>query len=461
MTSLKIADENEPIVHLKPKVDPASLTWRNLDDTPFWQRIPSWKDVDEATFLDHKWQEKNAVTTPEKLLALVQELAPSNYIDDTKAGFSKAPMTVRISPYLLGLIDWENPYEDPIRRQFLPVASQLEADHPMLTFDSLHEQADSPVPGLTHRYPDKALFLALDTCPVYCRFCTRSYAVGSDTEDLEKVSLKANKSRWENAFRYIEERPELEDIVISGGDAYRLKAKQLLEIGERLLSIPHVRRFRVATKGIAIQPMKILTDDAWTDALTTLSDKGRKMGKHVAVHTHFNSPREVTDISHRAVQKLFERGITVRNQLVFQRGVNDDAATMVELNRRLSYINVHPMYAYIHDLVSGTEDLRTSVAKAIKVEKRLRGSSAGFNTPLFVVDAPEGGGKRDMHSYEHYDSETGISVYSAPSVKEGKLFTYFDPLRVLSEKVQQDWHDEDRRKQMVEDALATARRHMI
>jgi len=463
MSNLNVVDQTaeDEIQHLKPKVDPASITWRNLDDSAFWQRIPAWSDVDESTFLEHKWQEKNAVTTPEKLLNLVQELTSSAFIEDIKEGFKKAPMAVRISPYLLGLIDWENPYEDPIRRQFLPVGSQLEADHPMLTLDSLHEQADAPVPGLTHRYFDKALFLVLDTCPVYCRFCTRSYAVGLDTEEVEKVQIKATKARWERAFQYIEERDELEDIVISGGDAYRLKAKQLRDIGERLLKIPHIRRFRVATKGVAIQPMKLLTDTDWVDAMAYLADEGRKVGKHVCLHTHFNTPNEVTDISRRAVQQLFAKGVTVRNQSVFQRGVNDTAESMIELNRRLSFINVHPYYVYIHDLVQGTEDLRTSVAKGIQVEKRLRGASAGFNTPTFVVDAPGGGGKRDMHSYEHYDTETGISVYTAPSVKEGQLFTYFDPLRVLSEKTQQDWQDEHKRDQMVQDALSAARRRLI
>ena len=112
-------------------------------------------------------------------------------------------MSVRVSPYLLSLIDWANPYTDPLRRQFIPVASRLLPDHPKLGLDSLHERADMPVEGLTHRYVDKALFLALDTCPVYCRFCTRSYAVGIDTEEVEKFHLKVNAERWQKAFAYV------------------------------------------------------------------------------------------------------------------------------------------------------------------------------------------------------------------------------------------------------------------
>jgi lysine 2,3-aminomutase len=449
------------VTHLKPPVADSALTWRNLRSDAFWQRIPAWKDVDEATFLNHLWQEKNAIISPEKLVAAVQDLISPEFRADVEAGFKRAPMAVRISPYLLSLIDWQNPYQDPIRRQFLPVESALEPDHPMLTLDSLHEQEDAPTPGLTHRYPDKVLFLVLDTCPVYCRFCTRSYAVGTATDLVEKVSLKATEERWAAALQYISERKEVEDVVISGGDAYRLKPDQISFIGNALLDMPHIRRFRFATKGIAIQPMKVLTDAAWTDAITAVVERGRKLHKEVVIHTHFNHPNEVTDISRRAGNLLMERGITVRNQSVFQRGVNDSAETMVELVRRLGHINVHPYYVYIHDLVRGTEDLRTTVATGVQVEKRVRGNTAGFNTPLFVVDAPGGGGKRDMHSYEHYDRETGISVYTAPAVRKDEAFLYFDPLTALSPSVQADWKVEAKRTQMVNDAKAAAKARLI
>ena len=185
--------DGEAIKHLKPPVDPSTLRHRQLLDGPFWQRIPAYRAVDEATFLDHQWQAKNTITSPTKLLAAVQDLVPQAFYDDVAEGFHRAPMSIRVSPYLLSLIDWADPYDDPLRRQFVPVASRLLPDHPKLTLDSLHEQEDAPVPGLTHRYPDKALFLALDTCPVYCRFCTRSYAVGIDTDEVEKVSPQGDR----------------------------------------------------------------------------------------------------------------------------------------------------------------------------------------------------------------------------------------------------------------------------
>lgn len=448
----------EPIQHLKPAVDPGTLTWRNLRRDAFWQQIPAWKDVDEATFCDVAWQEKYAITSPQKLIDTVKELASPDFIADFENGLHRAPMTVRLSPYVIALIDWTKPYEDPLRRQFLPLASQLLPDHPMLTLDSLHEQADAPVPGLTHRYVDKALFLAHDICPVYCRFCTRSYAVGTNTDSVEKVNIRANADRWGRAFQYVSERPEVEDVVVSGGDSYRLRADQILEIGNRLLELPNVRRFRFATKGLAIQPMKILSDPAWLDAVTTIAEKGRKLRKEVCIHTHFNHPNEVTGITEEALGLLFERGITVRNQTVFLAGVNDDARTMTELVRRLAYVNVHPYYVYVHDLVRGTEDLRTPLQRALDVEKQVRGSLAGFNTPLFVVDAPGGGGKRNAHSYEHYDRRTGVSVFTAPSVKPGAFFPYFDPIRSLDPAVQADWQDPVKAKAMVEAAVEAARK---
>jgi lysine 2,3-aminomutase len=441
----------------KPPADPASLTHRDLRQGEFWRSIPAYAQIDEATFLDHIWQGRQSIKTPEELLETIKDLVPVSFFDDAREGFKRAPMAVRVSPYLIASIDWNEPYHDPIRRQFIPVASRLLPDHPRLTFDSLHEQDDSPVPGLIHRYVDKALFLPLNTCPVYCRFCTRSYAIGPDTEEVDrKTRLAKTPKEWQDAFAYIASRPELEDIVISGGDTYQLAPKMLALIGDALLAIPHVRRMRFATKGPAVMPMKILTDDAWTDALTAIVERGRKIGKEVVLHTHFNSPNEISWITQRAMNRLFERGIYVRNQSVLIRGVNDDVATMTTLVKRLEYVNVHPYYVYMHDLVKGVEELRTSIQTAVDLEKHVRGTTAGFNTPLFICDAPGGGGKRDVHSFEHYDRENGIAVYTAPSVKPGQFFLYFDPIDTLPLDAQRRWHSPAHAQAMIDAAIAAA-----
>jgi lysine 2,3-aminomutase len=440
----------------KPPAPPEAFEHRNVRQGEFWRTIPRYRDVDEATFLDHIWQGQNSIKSPEELLATVEELVEPSFFDDVREGFARAPMAVRVSPYAIASIDWSDPYADPIRTQFIPVASKLRPDHPRLTLDSLHELEDSPVPGLTHRYVDKALFLPLNVCPVYCRFCTRSYAIGSDTDVVEKVSLAKTPRQWQDAFAYIASRPELEDIVISGGDTYQLAAKNILAIGDALLAIPHVRRLRFATKGPAVMPMKILTDTPWTDAITAVVERGRKLGKEVVIHTHFNNPSEISWITRDAMNLLFERGITVRNQTVLIRGVNDDVATMTLLVKRLEYLNVHPYYVYMHDLVRGVEELRTSIQTSVDLEKNVRGATAGFNTPTFICDAPGGGGKRDVHSYEYYDRENGIAVYTAPSVKPGKYFTYFDPLHALSADAQARWADPAAQEEMIAAAVEQA-----
>lgn len=445
----------EPPRAVKPPVDPASLRHQELLEGDFWRRVPAYRDVDEATFLDHHWQARNTITRVDKLLAALQDLVPASFIDDAAQGFAAAPMAVRVSPYLLSLIDWTNPYEDPLRIQFVPMRSRFLPDHPRVGFDSLGEQADSPVAGLTHRYRDKALFLAIDTCPVYCRFCTRSYAVGPDTF-VEKVNLKPKKDRWEAIFEYIASRPELEDIVVSGGDSYQLRAEWVREIGMRLLSLPNIRRIRYASKGLAVMPQKVLTDDEWFRAVVDVAQHGRKQHKQVAFHTHFNHPKEITGITQRALNRLFEEGVTVRNQAVLLRRVNDQEETMALLVKRLGHVNVQPYYVYVHDLVQGCEDLRTTVQRALDLEKFVRGTTAGFNTPSFIVDAPGGGGKRNAHSFEHYDRTTGISVFTAPSVKPGRFFLYFDPIEQLPPEGRARWADPAEHDVMVREALARA-----
>jgi lysine 2,3-aminomutase len=443
---------DEDISAIKPPAPPEAMAHKQLLQGSFWQHIPSFAEIDEATFLDHLWQGKHSATNAEKLETILEGVVSAEFMADMRAGFHKAPMSMRVSPYLLSLINWNDPYNDPIRRQFIPVGSALMPDHPMLTLDSLHEQEDAPTPGLTHRYHDKALFLPLDICPVYCRFCTRSYAVGMNTEAVEKVQLNPDPKRWAKAFKYIASRPELEDIVISGGDTYQLSARNLRLIGETLLTMDNVRRIRFATKGPAVMPMKILTDKDWFESLRFISDLGRKLGKDVMLHTHFNNPNEITWVTQAAMQKLFEHGIFVRNQSVLQRGVNDKKETMQMLVKRLGYLNVHPYYVYLHDLVKGVEDLRTTVQTAMNIERFVRGSTAGFNTPTFVCDAPGGGGKRDVHSAEYYDRENGIAVYTAPSVKPGQSFMYFDPIDTLSPDAQARWHDPVTRQEMINEA---------
>jgi len=298
-------------------------------------------------------------------------------------------------------------------------------------------------------------------CPVYCRFCTRSYAIGGDTDMVDKVSYKPKNSNWDEAFAYLLSRTEVEDVVVSGGDAYFLPPNRLREIGETLLAIPHIRRIRFATKGPAVMPMRILSDDDWTCTLLELAEQGRQHDKEVCLHTHFNHPAEITDITRRAMSRLFKGGLKVRNQSVLIRGVNDDPDVMRLLTKRLSWVNVQPYYVYQHDMVKGVEDLRTTVAQTLEIERNVRSFTAGFNTPTFVNDVSGGGGKRDVHSFDHYNETTGISVYRSPSVDEDRVHLYFDPIPLLPEEGQARWGDRREHSRMIDEALEAAGCHEL
>ncbi|KAI1076548.1 kama family protein [Whalleya microplaca] len=354
-------------------------------------------------------------------------------VDDIQSGIQQAPMAIRLTPHLLSLIDWSDPLHDPIVRQYIPLGSRIQLDHPELVLDSLDETGDSPVKGIIHRYPDKAVFLASSVCPVYCRCCTRSYTVGADTKTVKKTKFLPIQKKWDTMFDYIERTPALADILVSGGDIYSLSPDQLRSIGLRLLGIPHILRVRIASKGVAICPSRLIDPkDEWANVIIELSQRGRKIGKSVALHTHFNHPREITWITRVAAQRLFEEGVTVRNQTVLLNGVNNHVDTMKSLINQLSSMNIQPYYVFQGDMVRGIEDMRTPLHEILRLEALIRGSTAGFMTPNFVVNLPGGGGKRLACSFESYDRDTGLSTFFSPGSKDAsRQWKYWDPLHSL------------------------------
>jgi lysine 2,3-aminomutase len=181
-----------------------------------------WAGVSRDDFGNHIWQDRNTITKLSQLEASLKGLIPPSLFQELDAGIRMVGMSIRLNPYVLSLIDWSNVETDPIRRQFLPLRSELEHDHPCLKIDSLEEREHSPVSGIVHRYPDKVLFLATTVCPVYCQYCTRSYGVGLDTALVQKDHM-ASARDWAAALDYIRARPEIEDVVLSGGDLARLK----------------------------------------------------------------------------------------------------------------------------------------------------------------------------------------------------------------------------------------------
>ena len=409
-------------------------------------RYNPWPDVSRDEFEDNGWQDRNAVTRLPQLRAALEGLALADVLAEIEAGLSRSGMSIRLNPYMLSLIDWANAETDPIRRQFLPMRCEQEDDHPCLEVDSLAERQHSPVPSIVHRYPDKVLFLVTSVCPVYCQYCTRSYAVGQDTQLIQKDHVTSAQN-WLPALDYIRSHPQIEDVVVSGGDLARLKPAHVRSLGNALLDIEHVRRIRLATKVLSVQPMKILTDHEWVAAVLELVARGRAMFKDVCLHTHFNHPNEVTPTVEAAMRRLHEHGVFVRNQAVLLRGVNDDAVTLRSLIKRLGRINIHPYYVYLCDMVKATEHFRLPLKTAQRLEKEVRGTTAGFNTPLFIVDTPSG--KRDVHSAEFHDSEYGVSGFLSPAVAPGQMRYYFDPLRSLGAAAAQAWERSDARQSIL------------
>lgn len=410
----------------------------SIDFVGFENSSGLYATTPDASFLDHNWQDRNCVTRPDQLAAVLHGRAPQSVVDEIRTGLLKVGMSIRLNPYVLEMIDWNDALADPIRRQFLPMLCELEDDHPCMTIDSLEERSTSPAPNLVHRYPDKVLFLVTSVCPVYCQFCTRSYAVGQSTATVQKENV-SSASGWSAALDYIRAHPQIEDVVISGGDIARLKPQNVRHLGESLLGIEHIRRIRFATKSLSVQPMKFITDEAWFRAIADVAKLGRERFKSVFVHTHFNHPREVAPLVERAMRRLFSEGIHVRNQAVLLRGVNDCEQTLIDLTRKLGRVQIQSYYVYACDMVTGTEHFRLPIEQMQKLERSVRGTTAGFNTPLFIVDAPGGGGKRDVHSHEYRNEKLGVTGYRAPAINPDRMYFYFDPLRALDAAAAEQW----------------------
>jgi lysine 2,3-aminomutase len=276
----------------------------------------------------------------------------------------------RINPYYLGLIRYPG---DPIWLQCVPDKLELrdfEAEE-----DPLNEDAMSPVPNITHRYPDRALFLVASQCGIYCRFCTRKRKVG----DYEKISMKG----LESAFKYLEDHKEIRDVILSGGDPLMLTDAMLEKILKRLREIPHIEIIRLGTRMPAVLPHRI------TQKLCNMLKKYHP----IYVNTHFNHPWEITEESSKACEMLADAGVPVGNQMVIMKNINDNPDTVKELMQKLLKIRVRPYYMYMADETKGANHFRTSVQTGLKIIEALRGHTSGLAVPQFVIDAPGGGGK--------------------------------------------------------------------
>jgi lysine 2,3-aminomutase len=317
-----------------------------------------------------EWQRILHERSLSTLRQLVEKFGAEHFPDLDRLQQAVDNFEFRISPPMVDLIREPG---DPIWRQYVPDLQELDVVEGVL--DSLGEDADSPVPNITHRYPDRALFLASPVCASYCRFCTRRRKVG----DPEKIPM----SQYESAFRYLEEHTEIRDVILSGGDPLMLSDRRLDDILGRLRKIKHLEVLRIGSRVPCHLPERITPELCAT------------LKKHhpLYINTHFNHPDELTPAAVKGLGMLADAGIPLGCQTVLLRGVNDDVDVMKKLMQKLLAARVRPYYIYMCDNVAGVEHFKTSVEKGLEIVEGLRGWTSGLAVPHFVIDAPGGGGK--------------------------------------------------------------------
>ncbi len=322
---------------------------------------------------DWKWQIKNSIKkieTVEKILSVSFSEEKRKKLQETLDAFPMA-----ITPYYMSLVD-SNDYEnDPVFKQAFPDTRELEtSDADML--DPLGEEEDSPVIGITHRYPDRVLFHVSNLCAMYCRHCTRKRKVG----DKDSIPSKADLLK---GIEYIAKHTEVRDVLLSGGDPLMLPDEHILFILDELAKIDHVEVIRIGTRTPVVLPFRIT--NKLVDSLSKYDN--------LWINTHYNHPKELTYEAKTAIKKLTQIGIPMGNQSVLLADINDCPIIMKKLVQKLVRFRVRPYYIYQCDLSEGLEHFRTSVGKGIEIMENLRGYTSGFAVPTYVIDAPGGGGK--------------------------------------------------------------------
>jgi lysine 2,3-aminomutase len=329
-----------------------------------------WPRVTKEEWNDWRWQLSRRITSVEELARIRDVPAEeARVLERVTDAYRMA-----ITPYYLSLIRSDDP-QDPIALQAIPSADEY-LDMNTGEDDPLEEEKDMPVPGLTHRYPDRCLMVVTNYCSMYCRHCTRKriWAMGENA----KTEFELSKM-----FSYVKRHEEIRDVIVSGGDPLTLPTERIEFILRGLRKIPHVEIIRIGTRVPVVLPMRI------TDELCAVLEKYGP----IWVNTQFNHPREITEEAARACDRLLKSGVPVNNQTVLLRGVNDHPEIVRRLNTQLLKIKVRPYYLFQCDMVRGLEHFRTRLSKGIEIMEALRGHSSGLAIPSFVVDVPGGGGK--------------------------------------------------------------------
>ena len=338
--------------------------------TPFVsKRAPIYADVPDEKWNDWRWQLSHRLNTVEE----IEKVLPLNE-SERKALQTTGLFRVDITPYFISLIDPDDP-ADPIRKQVIPLSEEMQSFTAMME-DSLAEDRHSPVPGLVHRYPDRVLMLVTTQCASYCRYCTRSRIVGDPGQTF-------SRQEFELQIEYLKRTPQVRDVLLSGGDPLVLAPKILEEILRRLREIPHIEIVRIGSRVPVFMPMRV------TQELCDMLAKYHPLWLNI----HVNHSDEISLELEQACDRLTRAGIPLGNQSVLLAGINDNVHIQRKLVQDLVRIRVRPYYLYQCDPIRGSAHFRTGVDKGLEIIKALRGHTTGYATPIFVIDAPGGGGK--------------------------------------------------------------------
>lgn len=349
---------------------------------------------------DWRWQMGHRIRKPEQLFQYYPHLRD---YPDFEPVIGKYPMA--ITPYYASLIRKADA-SDPIFRMAVPQVQEL-VDPPFLSPDPLEECRDMPVPGMVHRYTDRVLIIATTTCSTYCRHCTRKRVAGTRESTI-------SRKRMEQIVAYLTQHPEVSDVIVSGGDPLTMSTEQIEMVLSSIRQVPSVQIIRLGTRTPVVLPQRI------TDELCAMLRKYHP----IWINTHFNHPDELTPEAAAACSKLADAGIPLGNQSVLLKGVNDNPQIIEQLCRGLIRMRVRPYYLYQCDLVRGVEHFRTPISQGLEIMEYLRGRLSGLAIPLFVVDAPHGGGKIPvLPTYVVTQSPTQTVLRNY----EGMLIAYPEP----------------------------------
>lgn len=356
----------------------------------------------------YQWQVQNRIKTKDQLKAFIKLTKEEEEGIDKTVGMY--PMA--ITPHYISLMDPENP-EDPIRLQSIP--RLVEVNERIQTKgeeDPFREEGE--IPGLTHRYPDRVLFTLTSFCAVYCRHCMRKRIF----QEGERIRTREEIDQF---IEYLRRHEKVKEVLLSGGEPLSVSKEKLQYVLSKLREVPHVEIIRIGTRLPVLAPQRFF-DEGLLDILERYSP--------IWVNTHFNHPKEITEESAEAIERLLRRGIPVNNQTVLLKGVNDDPETMLRLMRELLRIKVRPVYLFHCDPVKGVIHFRTSIKKGLEIMEYLRGRIAGMGIPTYAVDLP--GGKGKIPISPNYIIHKRGDIYTFKSPLGGIVEYDLDPLRLTN-----------------------------